>query len=67
MLDVQVAQDSYYGSESILTAAWQAYQSSKRVGESESPQSQSPVERMAVKLGKVDQIASCGRQVNPDS
>jgi hypothetical protein len=55
------------GSESILTAAWQAYQSSKRVGESESPQSQSPVERMAVKLGKVDQIASCGRQVNPDS
>jgi hypothetical protein len=58
MLDVQAARDSYYGSESILTAAWQAYQSSKRVGASESPQSQSPVERMAVKLGMVDQIAN---------
>jgi len=56
MLDVQMAQQSYDGSESILAAAWQAYQSSKRVGESESPQSQSPVERTAVKLGTVSQI-----------
>lgn len=56
MLDVQLARGSYKGSESVLTAAWQAYQSSNRVGASESPQSQSPVEKMAVKLGKVGQI-----------
>ncbi|MDX2099061.1 MAG: hypothetical protein SFW36_14890, partial [Leptolyngbyaceae cyanobacterium bins.59] len=55
-LNVQVARDSYPGSESILTAAWEAFQSSKRVGESESPQRQSPAERMAVKLGTVSQI-----------
>jgi transposase len=67
MLDVQVARDGYSGAEPLLTAAWQAYQSSKRVGASESPQSQSPVERMAVKLGTVDQIANCGRQVNSNS
>lgn len=56
LLAVQVARDSYPGSESILVAAWQAYQSSKRVGESESPQRQSPVERMATKLGTVSQV-----------
>jgi hypothetical protein len=55
-LDVQMAHLSYYGSESILAAAWQAYQSSKRVGESESPQCQSPAERMAVKLGTASQV-----------
>jgi putative transposase len=60
MLDVPMARDSYQGSESILTAAWQAFQSSKRVSASESPQSQSPVERMAVKLGKISQISNCG-------
>lgn len=70
MLDVQVARDSYDGSESILAAAWQAYQSSKQVGASESPQSQSPVERMAVKLGKFSQIAvptDSGRKAVPNS
>lgn len=56
MLDMQMAKHCYQGSESILAAAWQVFQSSKRVGASESPQSQSPVERMAVKLGTVCQI-----------
>jgi putative transposase len=60
MLVVPMARDSYSGSEPILVAAWQAYQSSKRVSASESPQSQSPVERMATKLGKISQISDCG-------
>lgn len=49
ILDVQLARDCYIGSEPILTAAWQVYQSSNQVGASERPQSQSPVEKMAVK------------------
>ncbi|MBR8829843.1 MAG: hypothetical protein N5P05_001200 [Chroococcopsis gigantea SAG 12.99] len=64
-LDVLLARNSYRGSEPILTAAWQAYQSSKRVSESESPQSQSPAERMAVKLGTVNQIANVGDKLIP--
>jgi len=56
MLNVQMASDCYLGSEPILIAAWEAYQSSKRVSASESPQSQSPAERMATKLGTVGQV-----------
>lgn len=56
ILDVQLARDSYTGSEPILTAAWRVFQSSNQVGASERPQSQSPAEKMAVKLGTVSQI-----------
>ncbi len=55
-LDMPVARESYAGSEPILVAAWQVYESSKRVGESKSPQRQSPAERMATKLGTVSQV-----------
>jgi hypothetical protein len=65
ILDVQVARDSYIGSEPILVAAWQAYQSSMRVGAPLQPQSQSSVERMATKLGKVNQIAIAGDKLTP--
>lgn len=56
MLDVQGARNSYQGSEPILNAAWQAHQSSKRVGKSESPQSQFS--------GREDGIEA--RKVQPD-
>jgi transposase len=56
LLDMQMAHWSYHGSESILTAAWQVYQSSKQLGASESPQCQSSAERMAVKLGTISQV-----------
>jgi len=67
ILDVQMASDSYQGSEPILTVAWQVYQSSKQLGESESPQGQSSAERMTVKLGTVNQISQFGQKVNLDS
>jgi hypothetical protein len=61
MLDVPLAHQSYAGSESILVAACLAYQSSKQVSASLGPQSQSPVERMATKLGTVSQVKQTPR------
>lgn len=67
-LSLQDARNGYPGSEPILLEAWKRYQqTANRVGEFESPQSGSPVERFSIKLGKFSQISQEGLKAVPNS
>lgn len=64
---LQDAVNQYPGSEPILMEAWERFkETANRVGESESPQSDSPVERFSIKLEKVSQISQIGLKANPN-
>ena len=68
VLSLQDAVDRYPGTEPFLEEAWKRYQqTAKRVGESESGQCHSSLERFSQKLGTVNQIAIDERQVNSNS
>jgi hypothetical protein len=70
-LSLQDASDSYPGAEPLLVEAWKQYQqTANRVGDAESGQSHSPLERFSKKLGKCSQIAArkkAGRKAAPNS
>ncbi|GET40235.1 transposase [Microseira wollei] len=68
VLSLQDAVEQYPGAEPFLEEAWKRYQqTAKRVGESESGQCHSPLERFSQKLGTVNQIAIDGRKFNFNS
>ena len=72
ILLLHLAVEQWERSEPILHEAWKDFQINReRLGESESRQSHSPLERFSAQLGNVNQIAIDERKVNfnswPDS
>ena len=70
-LSLHDAVSQYQGAEPLLLEAWKRHQqAAKRVGDAESPWSDSPAEQLSNKLGKFSQIAvprGSGRKAVPNS